>query len=110
MKKLSSIVLLLSISFARILSQQLAFTGAEGFGAFASGGRGGMVVHVTNLNESGPGSFMEAVSSPNRIVVFDVSGVIKISPSTIIMISSNVTVAGQTAPGDGITIYGHQRE
>ena len=104
-------ITLICMLFACVLNlqaQQLAFPGAEGFGAYATGGRGGAVVHVTNLNESGPGSFADAVSSPNRIVVFDVSGVIKISPATIIMVASNITVAGQTAPGDGITIYGNR--
>jgi len=99
---------LVSVGFSPINAQQLAFPGAEGFGAYASGGRGGSVVHVTNLNESGPGSLMDAVSQPNRIVVFDVGGVINLSPSAIIMVASNVTVAGQTAPGGGITIYGNR--
>jgi hypothetical protein len=86
-------------------AQQLAFPGAEGFGRFATGGRGGTVYHVTNLKDDGPGSFRDAVSQPNRIVVFDVGGVIRIS--TRIVIQRNITIAGQTAPGDGITIYGN---
>lgn len=86
-------------------SQQLAFPGAEGFGAYATGGRGGTVVHVTNLNASGPGSLADAVSQPNRTVVFDVGGVIDITGQNL-TIASNLTIAGQTAPGEGITIYG----
>jgi len=80
-----------------------AFPGAEGFGAYATGGRGGDTVHVTNLNDSGPGSFREAVSRPNRTVVFDVGGVITVNSQ--IALSDNLTVAGQTAPG-GIVIFG----
>jgi len=86
-------------------AQQLAFPGAEGFGRFATGGRGGEVYAVTNLNDSGPGSFRDAVSQPNRIVVFNVGGIIKIASR--IAVSPNTTIAGQTAPGDGITIYGN---
>jgi pectate lyase len=82
-----------------------AFPGAEGFGALATGGRGGAVYHVTNLNDDGPGSFRDAVSQPNRMVVFDLGGVIKITKE--IEVSSNITIAGQTAPGDGICIYGN---
>ena len=88
-----------------IHAQQLAFPGAEGYGAYASGGRGGTVVHVTNLNDSGAGSLAEAVSKPGRIVVFDVGGVIDITKSNL-TIASNITIAGQTAPGEGITLYG----
>lgn len=88
-----------------VKAQQLAFPGAEGFGAYASGGRGGQVVHVTNLNAAGPGSLADAVSQPGRFVVFDVGGVIDITGKNI-TIASNVTIAGQTAPGEGITIYG----
>ena len=87
-----------------MFGQQLAFPGAQGWGRFASGGRTGSVYHVTNLNDSGTGSLRDAVSQPNRIVVFDVSGVIRINSR--IVFSKNLYVAGQTAPGEGITVYG----
>lgn len=86
-------------------AQQLAFPGAEGFGRFATGGRGGTVYHVTNLNDFGEGSFRDAVSKPSRVVVFDISGVIKIADK--ISVSSKITIAGQTAPGQGIVVYGN---
>ena len=86
-------------------AQQLAFPGAEGYAAYATGGRGGQVVHVTNLNASGAGSLADAVSKSGRTVVFDVGGIIDITNASI-TIASNITIAGQTAPGEGITIYG----
>jgi hypothetical protein len=82
-----------------------AFPGAEGFGRYTTGGRNGEVYIVTNLNDAGAGSFRDAVSKPNRIVVFEVGGIIRISSR--IVVSSNITIAGQTAPGDGIVIYGN---
>ena len=85
-------------------AQQLAFPGAQGWGRFATGGRTGTVYHVTNLNDSGSGSLRDAVSQPNRIVVFDVAGVINIKSR--IVFKNNLYVAGQTAPGEGITVYG----
>ncbi|WP_169400732.1 LamG-like jellyroll fold domain-containing protein [Desulfobacter curvatus] len=94
-----------------------AFPGAEGFGARASGGRGGKVIKVTNLNREGPGSLAEALMTDGpRIIVFDVSGVIKgakpfggwIIPKSARLYTENapVTIAAQTAPGAGITIEG----
>lgn len=77
---------------------QLAFPGAEGMGQNAVGGREGEVYKVTNLNDSGEGSLRDAVSQPNRIVVFEVGGVIEISDR--IVVESNIYIAGQTAPGD----------
>src|ERR1700748_1158859 len=85
-------------------AQTLAFPGAYGFGANATGGRTGTVYHVTNLNDSGTGSFRDAVSASNRIVVFDVGGYISLS--TAVSVSSNITIAGQTAPGGGIGFKG----
>lgn len=81
-----------------------AFPGALGFGAGATGGRGGTVQVVSNLNDSGPGSFRQAVSIPNSIVVFDVGGVIDLQSE--LPIASNVTILGQTAPGQGIALEG----
>ncbi len=86
----------------------LAFPGAEGGGKYTTGARGGEnieVYHVTNLNAEGEGSFFDAVSQPNRIIVFDVSGVIEI-PKKIKITQPNLTILGQTAPGDGVTITG----
>lgn len=89
----------------QVNGKTLAFPGAEGFGAFSVGGRGGKVYHVTNLNASGSGSFADAISQANRIIVFDVGGVINITGKTLIM-ADNITIEGQTAPGEGITLYG----
>ena len=93
--------------FARADSQ-VAFPGAAGWGRFAKGARASSsptVYHVTNLNDSGSGTLRDAVSKSNRIVVFDVSGVIRISSR--VTFASNLYVAGQTAPGEGITVYGN---
>jgi pectate lyase len=103
----STLFLLTGIASLQIATAQdktLAFPGAEGFGQFASGGRGGEIVHVTTLADSGPGSFREAVSKPKRTVVFDVSGAIQLKSN--IAVSSDITLNGDTAPGEGITIYG----
>lgn len=81
-----------------------AFPGAEGFGAVATGGRGGRVIKVTNLRTSGAGSLQAALdASGPRIIVFDVSGVIE---GDVVIRNGDVTIAGQTAPGAGITVRG----
>lgn len=84
-----------------------AFPGAEGFGANTIGGRGGRVIKVTNLNDSGSGSFREAVeASGARIIVFEVSGIINLE-SRIDLLNPYVTIAGETSPG-GILITGYK--
>jgi pectate lyase len=86
--------------------QPVAFPGAEGFGKYATGGRGGKVMIVSNLNDSGPGSFRQAVTAKEkRIVVFAVSGTIRLNSR--LNIASDITIAGQTAPGDGICVADH---
>jgi hypothetical protein len=92
------------------------FPGAEGFGTTTLAGRGGQVIHVTNLNDAGPGSFREAVSAAGpRTVIFDVSGNIRLTSRIIVALASGaddpgdgtrdfLTIAGQTAPSPGITL------
>lgn len=106
MKSTCLIVLasLASLQLALAQDKPLAFPGAEGFGQFATGGNGGETVHVTTLDDSGPGSFRDAVSKPDRTVVFDVGGVIRLKSN--VAVSSQITLDGTSAPGDGITLYG----
>jgi hypothetical protein len=91
------------LSWSPAEAQTPAFPGAEGHGRYVTGGRGGKVVHVTNLNDSGTGSFRSAVSgSSKKIVVFDVGGVIALKSN--VNIGANTTIMGQTAPAPGITL------
>lgn len=83
-----------------------AFSGAVGFGAAATGGAGGSTYHVTNLNDSGSGSFRDAVSGSHRIVVFDVGGYVDLASA--VSVAGDVTIEGDTAPGQGIGFMGHE--
>ncbi len=86
--------------------RQLAFSSAEGYGRFAHGGRGGRVIEVTNLADSGPGTLRAAVEAEGpRTVVFNVSGLITLESKLVIRkTNSLLTIAGQTAPGKGICV------
>ena len=88
---------------AAALAQAPAFPGAEGHGRYVTGGRGGKVIHVTNLNDKGTGSFRSAVTgNSKKIIVFDVAGVIPLASD--LTIGANTTILGQTAPSPGITL------
>lgn len=99
-----------SVSKGRVFRFRIrhdAFVGAEGYGRFAIGGRGGRVIPVTNLNDSGPGSLREAVESEGpRTVVFQTGGTIHLK-SKLLIKKPYITIAGQTAPGDGICVRGY---
>lgn len=101
---IQAFVAMLAGCFISLSASMPAFPGAEGFGSETPGGRGGRVIKVTNLNPDGPGSLQAACNEEGpRIVVFDVSGVI---PATVQIPHGSITIAGQTAPGAGITIEG----
>ncbi|MCM1164348.1 MAG: fibronectin type III domain-containing protein [Muribaculaceae bacterium] len=112
MKKIiSALFLAATMAFSGNVAAQdiLAFPGAEGFGRYSKGARAQanpQVYHVTNLNDSGTGSLRDALSKSGRIIVFDVSGVINLKD--VLIFPSNTTVLGQTAPGEGIQLYGNR--
>lgn len=105
-------VLILILAACGTLSGRLhavvpAFPGAEGFGAISVGGRGGRVIEVTNLNDAGPGSFRTAIEAEGpRIVVFRTGGTIELM-TEVVLAQPFITIAGQTAPGGGITLKTH---
>jgi hypothetical protein len=97
----------LALSTMDFSAQTLAFPEATGFGRYTTGARGAVnpqIYLVTNLNDSGPGSFRDAVSQPGRFVIFKVGGIVNLQ--SVVAVAANTTIAGQTAPGEGIVFLG----
>ncbi len=108
LKKFTFLLLCVVIAIAAEAQTEkpLAFPGADGFGKYATGGRGGRIIEVTNLNDDGAGSFRQAVTAKgSRIVIFKITGNIHLKKA-INIVSQNLTIAGQSAPGEGICISG----
>ena len=102
-QKRTFITLAAALTSVAALAQAPAFPGAEGHGRYVTGGRGGEIIHVTNLNDKGEGSLREAVKgNDKKIIVFDVAGVIPLASD--LTIGANTTILGQTAPSPGITL------
>lgn len=95
-----------AVSAAVSAAPAVAFPGAVGYGAAATGGAGGTTYHVTNLNDSGSGSFRDAVSASHRTVVFDVGGYVTLSSA--VSVKSDITIDGTTAPGRGVGFMGRE--
>lgn len=108
MKKIIYIIFLFTFCLS---AQQLAFPTAQGFGKFATGGRGGTVIKVTNLNDTGSGSLRQAlqIETGNRMVIVEVGGTVNLT-STLYITDGNITVSGQTSGGDGLLVKGYRLE